>query len=347
MIGKVTTGASFYHCISYCLEDKRKLSDEQKEQLSLQEGLQHKGRAEILEYNRCFGDKQELTEQFRDVRKLSKRVEKPVMHLSIRAAPGDQLTTEQWREIGRVAAKEFGLEDHQYICVLHKDTKQPHIHVVGNRVGYDGKVASDSNSYARMAALCRRLEKEYDLKQVLSPRRFLSPKERQIPRQDQRKEQLKADIKQALQGARTYQDFEKRMQNKGYLVDKGRGIAFMDNKKVRTKGSEVGYSLQTIEQVLAQNEQKKRLSSTQPKEKTQQREMARKTVTRAMHHQPIPVEEKTIGFAISDQIAHGISNVLHEMLKPEISPAGGGRNPWAEEEEWRRRKKKKGQSHPR
>jgi len=172
MIGKVTTGASFYHCISYCLEDKRKLSDEQKKQLSLQEGFQHKGRAEILEYNRCFGDKQELTEQFRDVAKLSRRVEKPVMHLSIRAAPGDQLTTEQWREIGQAAAKEFGLDDHQFICVLHKDTKQPHIHVVGNRVGYDGKVASDSNSYARMAALCRRLEKEYDLKQVLSPVAF-------------------------------------------------------------------------------------------------------------------------------------------------------------------------------
>jgi hypothetical protein len=175
----------------------------------------------------------------------------------------------------------------------------------------------------------------------------LSPKERQIPRQDQRKEQLKADIKQALHGARSYQDFEKRMQGKGYLVDKGRGIAFEDNKKVRTKGSEVGYSLQTIEQVLAQNKQKQRLSSTQPKGKVQQREMGRKTVAQAIRHHPIQVEEKTIGFAIGDEIAHGISNVLHEMLKPEISPAGGGRNPWAEEEEWRRRKKKKGQSHPR
>jgi hypothetical protein len=347
MIGKVTTGASFYHCISYCLEDKRNLSEEQKKALSLQEGSQHKDRAEILEYNHCFGNKKELTEQFRDVGKLSRRVEKPVMHLSIRAAPGDQLTTEQWREIGRAAAKEFGLDDHQYISVLHKDTKQHHIHVVGNRVGYDGKVASDSNSYARMAALCRRLEKEYNLRQVLSPRRFLSPKERQIPRQDQRKEQLKADIKQALQDARSYQDFEKKMRDKGYLVDKGRGIAFEDDKKVRTKGSEVGYSLQTIERVLAQNKQKQRLSSTPPKEKVQQREMARKTIAQAIRHHPIPVEEKTIGFAIGDQIAHGISNVLHDMLKPEISPAGGGRNPWAEEEEWRRRKKKKGLSyHP-
>jgi len=157
---------------------------------------------------------------------------------------------------------------------------------------------------------------------------------------------LKAVIKQTLQGARSYQDFEKRMENKGYLVEKGRGIAFMDDKKVRTKGSEVGFSLQTIEQVLAQNKQKQRLSSTQPKEKTQQREMARETVIRGMRHHPISVEEKTIGFAIGGQIAHGLSNVLHEMLKPEISPAGGGRNPWAEEEEWRRRKKKMGQSHP-
>jgi hypothetical protein len=175
MIGHVSKGASFFHCISYCLEDKIKLTEEMKQQLAQADHLQHKDRAEVLEYNLCFGDKYELAEQFRDVTKLSKQVEKPVLHLSLRLAPGDSLTREQWLKIGREAAKEFGVADHQYICVLHKDTKEQHIHIAANRVGFDGKVASDSNSYKRMAALCRRLEKEYNLKQVLSPRAFLSP----------------------------------------------------------------------------------------------------------------------------------------------------------------------------
>lgn len=37
------------------------------------------------------------------------------------------------------------------------------------------------------------------------------------------------------------------MQAKGYQIIKGRGIAFIDDKKVKIKGSEVGYSLQKIE----------------------------------------------------------------------------------------------------
>lgn len=347
MIGKVTLGASFYGCLSYCLEDKRELSEEEKQRLSLQENLQHKNRAEIIDNSLCFGNKKELSEQFQDVTKLSKRVEKPVLHLTIRAAPGDQLTTDQWREVGRAAAQEFGLSDHQYVCILHKDTRQPHIHLVGNRVGYNGKVASDSNSYARMAAFCRRLEKEYNLREVLSPRRFLSPKERQIARQDHRKEQLKADIKQALRGTRSYQDFEKRMGEKGYRIDKGRGIAFEDNKKVRTKGSEVGYSLQTIERILAGNKQQQKLSpsSSQLKEKKEQRAIARETIADALQDHPVPVEEKKIEFTITDQMARGISNLLYELLKPEHVSGGATRNPWADEEEWRRKKKKKGPSY--
>ncbi|EOR95367.1 hypothetical protein ADIARSV_1479 [Arcticibacter svalbardensis MN12-7] len=52
-----------------------------------------------------------------------------------------------------VAAEEFGVGDHQYICVLHKDTKEQHIHIAANRVGFDGKAAKDGNSYKRMSAL--------------------------------------------------------------------------------------------------------------------------------------------------------------------------------------------------
>jgi Relaxase/Mobilisation nuclease domain len=78
------------------------------------------------------------------------RVEKPVLHLSLRLAPGETLSRNQLIEIGREAAKGFGVADHQYICVLHKDTKEQHTHIAANRVGFDGKVASDSNSYKRI-----------------------------------------------------------------------------------------------------------------------------------------------------------------------------------------------------
>jgi hypothetical protein len=253
MIGKVVKGASFYGCLKYCLHDKRTLTEEQKILLSEQDGMQHQGRAEVLDYNLCFGDLQDMTEQFRDVQKLSRNVEKPVLHLTLRAAPGDELTRAQWIEIGRAATQEFGIDKNQYVTILHKDTPEPHIHIVANRVGYDGKVASDSNSYARMAALNRRLEKKYNLAEVLSPRRFLSQKERQVPRQDHRKLRLKEKISGALKGTTGFADFEKKITAEGYRVDKGRGIAFEDAERVRVKGSEVGYSLAAIERILVEN----------------------------------------------------------------------------------------------
>lgn len=254
MIGHVSIGRSFYHCISYCLEDKRELSEAKKEALAKQDHLQHKGRAEVLEYNMCFGNKYELTHQFKDVSKLSRRVEKPVLHLALRLAPGEILTKEQLTQIGRECAEAFGIADNQYICVLHKDTKEQHIHIAGNRVGFDGKVANDSNNYKCMAELCRSLEKKYGLQEVLSPRAFLSPKDRLLPRHDSRKEKLKADIQQTLKYSSSYLGFERQMQNLGYKVLKGGGISFIDDKKVKIKGSEIGFSLAKIEKLLSQKE---------------------------------------------------------------------------------------------
>jgi hypothetical protein len=64
---------------------------------------------------------------------------------------------------------------------------------------------------------------------------------------------LKENIRQALQGARNYPDFEKKIQQKGYRLEKGRGIAFGDEKHAWIKGSEIGYSLAAIEKTLNRN----------------------------------------------------------------------------------------------
>lgn len=250
MIGTISTGKSFYHCLSYCLEDKQKLTLEQKISLSENDGVTHLNRAEVLGYNLCFGNKYELADQFRDVQRLSKRVEKPVLHLSLRLSPGETLSREQLTDLGQKLADEFDLTDRQYITILHRDTKEPHIHLVANRVGTSGKALSTSHNYLKMDRLCRRLEKQYALKEVLSARRFLSKEQRLIPRHDARKEKLTDDIRQTLEKVSDFFSFQQNMQNLGYKVLKGRGISFIDDKKVKIKGSEVGYSLATIERIF-------------------------------------------------------------------------------------------------
>jgi len=149
--------------------------------------------------------------------------------------------------------KRNGFEKNQYIAAKHIDTGHLHLHIVANRIGFDGRTVSDSNNCKKIAAYCRKMELKYDLKQVLSPRLFLSKEQRLIPRHDKRKEQIKTDIKNSLLVCRNYNEFERLMKEKRYEVIKGRGIAFIDEKKVYLKGSELGYSLKTIERILEQN----------------------------------------------------------------------------------------------
>lgn len=333
MIGKPVTGASFYDCLRYCLEDKRDLSEGLKLKKTLLENVQHKNRAEVLDYNNCFGDLKKLTRQFIDVARLNRKVEKPVFHFTLRAAPGDVITKEQFTEIGHLCAKDFGLENNQYVIILHKDTKQPHIHIVANRVDSDGKVVKDTFSAKRMQAFCRRIEKEYQLKQVLSSRTFLPEELRHIPRHDSRKEKLKKDIQQTLENVSTYRQFEEKMKSLGYAVLKGRGICFIDEKKVRIKGSEVGFSLAKIEKVfdlkltITQKEEllkaKQKLKSVADVKNLQkEKEQQRSTLSPAAklleqfrekgREKEITVAEEEI--QIMQKIVH---SVIYDLLKPE------------------------------
>jgi hypothetical protein len=246
MIGKISIGKSFRAIINYCLNDKIQKQDQE---------LVMQNRAEVLLYNKCFGNQKELVEQFTDVSHLNSKLSKPVFHIALSLAPEDQLRKDKLMEMCEQCAKEMGFENNQYIAVYHRDTNHQHLHIIANRVGFDKCTVSDSNSYQKIASCCRKMELKYQLKQVLSPRRYLSQEQRNIPRHDQRKERLQQDIKQVLSKSSNYQQFEQRMKEKGYAITKGRGISFTDEKKVKVKGSELGYPLQKIEKVLALQQQ--------------------------------------------------------------------------------------------
>jgi len=314
MIGKISIGKYFGGCLRYCLEDKQELSHEQKLALSKQDGLQHENRAEVLEYNMCFGNKKELVSQFNDVRTLRPNLSKPVMHISLSLDPEDLFTTEKLRQIGQDLAHEFGFEKNQYLTIYHKDTEHPHLHIVVNRVGFDGRCVSDSNSYHKVAELCRKLELKRELKQVLSPRKFLSQQQRldhkQEERIDQRKEQLKQNIRDCLLNANSFNDFIRKMEQRQVQVYKSRGISFTDNKKMQVKGSELGYSLSTIEKILGYSLEKRQ-------QLHQQLEQKRKQVI-------VTKEQKQSKYTSSDKSKNmeqerkiDLSKALEILLRPE------------------------------
>lgn len=244
MIGKIILGKSFKGCINYCLEDKEQTEEER---------MVVKNRAELFMYNQCFGNSQELIKQFNEVRQLNSKLSKPVLHITLSFASGEKLSKAVLTDMVEDCAKQLGFEKNQYIAIHHIDTRHQHIHIVANRVGFDGKTVKDNHNYQKIASYCRKMELKYNLKQVLNPRRFLAKGIRQLPRHDARKEKLKNDIKDCLIASKNFGEFENKIKQKGYDIFKARGIAFRDKQKVYTKGSDVGYSLQRIEKILTLN----------------------------------------------------------------------------------------------
>lgn len=128
MIGKVIPGKSFRGCIKYCLNDK--LENKQPNEQIM------KDRAEILLFHQCYGNEKELIQQFNEVRQLNNKLAKPVLHITLSFAPGEQLAKHQLMGIVEDCAKDMGFEKNQFIAVHHKDTKHQHLHIVQHLFTY-------------------------------------------------------------------------------------------------------------------------------------------------------------------------------------------------------------------
>jgi hypothetical protein len=108
----------------------------------------------------------ELSREFGAIRKLRPNLGRAVLHVSLSAAPGEMLTDDQWREIGQRYLHGMGLDANQYLITRHLDTEHEHVHLLVNRVRFDGEVTSDSHDYRRHEILMRAIERDFALQPV-------------------------------------------------------------------------------------------------------------------------------------------------------------------------------------
>lgn len=135
---------------------------------------------EIVFNNFIYGtDYLNIGKQFKDQANDNKRVVKPVMHLTVNFKTEDNISKPNQEEFVKRILSEMGVSDenHQYLAVRHQD-KHPHYHVIINRIGFDGKTLSDSNSKLRIGTACDKVEKEMGFDNYLAEKRaFVYDKE--------------------------------------------------------------------------------------------------------------------------------------------------------------------------
>lgn len=134
---------------------------------ALEYDIQKEG-GRIIDKNMAGENPRELAAEFGAIRSLRPTLGKAVLHVSLSAAPGETITDEQWREIGKRYMDGMGLDKNQFVMTRHADTEHDHIHIVANRIRFDGSVTSDSHDYKRQEVIMREIEREYGLQRVAS-----------------------------------------------------------------------------------------------------------------------------------------------------------------------------------
>jgi hypothetical protein len=132
-----------------------------------------KGVAEVLSHSFVEVSERMIMKEIQMVRMLRPNLQKYFYHTSINFPPSEDLSNERMNQIGNEYLKAAGFDQHQFIMFRHRDAEHPHLHILVNRIGYDGNVVSDSNDFARTEKILRELEKRYNLTEVMSSKQAL------------------------------------------------------------------------------------------------------------------------------------------------------------------------------
>jgi hypothetical protein len=128
------------------------------------------GVAKILDMTFTSGKEDSIMREVALVRMLKPNLQKYFYHTSLNFPPNENLGDEQMNTIANEYLNTMGFDQHQYAIFRHFDADHPHLHILVNRIGYDGNVLSDSKDYQRSEQALRRLEKQHGLTEVISSR---------------------------------------------------------------------------------------------------------------------------------------------------------------------------------
>lgn len=148
-------------------------------------GGKQRERGEVLDTNLPATDlsPRALARSFGALRQLNGKLGRAVYHVSLSPAEGDEITDDQWRDIGRAYLAGMGFENCGFVLVKHeneaddvggdsagaKPVRPPHVHLVACRIRPDdGTTVSDQNNFRRSERVVREIEARYHLVQVAS-----------------------------------------------------------------------------------------------------------------------------------------------------------------------------------
>ncbi|WP_295936174.1 relaxase/mobilization nuclease domain-containing protein [uncultured Alistipes sp.] len=185
----------------------------------------------------------DIIREFEMVNQHNYRCKNKYLRYEIGIAPQDRdkLKPENMSKIARTFAHKMGLQNHQWIACTHKDTKNPHIHLIANRIGADGKVFDTTFVSNRSAHIAEEISREMGLT-------IANEVTRKDPQQKVYSDPLRQKAKEKLQQI-AYAELKSNKTLEGFLYGlerRGVGVEPAKNKQGKTYGIRFSYEGQTF-----------------------------------------------------------------------------------------------------
>lgn len=156
MQGIITKGADFFKAVQYDLGLRK--GDNKIVRVLAWEGID-------LGWD-TVGDSSprlhNIVRSFQMQASLNPRVEKPVKHIALSWPSEDsaKLGRNELKDVARLYLSMMGISNTQFLITEHKETDNPHIHILLNMVNNDGKKISDYMERKRNVEVCRQITLE-------------------------------------------------------------------------------------------------------------------------------------------------------------------------------------------
>lgn len=90
-------------------------------------------------------------------------IEKPIWHCALSLPADERMEAVRWRDVAEDFMRRMGLEGHEWSAVVHNETGHQHMHLVANRINYQGWVWTGEFDAKRAIAAAKAIELDHGL----------------------------------------------------------------------------------------------------------------------------------------------------------------------------------------
>jgi len=176
MIGKITKGTRTGSIGAYLHGPGRA----NEHSYTSETGQRHAGGQVIASNLAVIGDtdsKRWAAQMRQPLALRDKAVKQPVWQVSLALPPGEKLTQAQWADAAQTFVEQLGVDKNPWVAVHHGPSAggNDHIHLVLNRVDFEGKLWAAKHDYRQVQKAATQLELKYGLTHAPRTRTAQSP----------------------------------------------------------------------------------------------------------------------------------------------------------------------------